>query len=297
MYAAAGDHHSIAITAAAACLGGNDPATSTSAVYSWGRNDSGQLGTGDRRHVKQPTCVCSLSGQEVVQADCSSAHSLFLTAQGRVLGCGHLDPVLMQGIATHHQDALDASDPGLNHRLQAKGRMADADNAYRLESYLHSLDCEDAVRSRGIDAFDQTCKAEAAQAPSFGRNKAQAQMPAAFPHRQARTDNKSMPHYLTPTLQPLPSVPSGQGSTTSGSAVHATSFMPVGTSGACPTSGTRNTEAPVRVTRVFAGGGKSGWLLGGSPPHAEEAQLAVSSLLKELQDLKVGCTACGPARC
>ena len=53
--------------------------TETGAVYSWGRNDKGQLGLGDTKDRKCPTLVEALSGYRVVKIATGKNHSLFLT--------------------------------------------------------------------------------------------------------------------------------------------------------------------------------------------------------------------------
>jgi alpha-tubulin suppressor-like RCC1 family protein len=53
----------------------------TGAVYSWGRNDKGQLGLGDTKDRKCPTLVEALSGYRVVKIATGKNHSLFLTGK------------------------------------------------------------------------------------------------------------------------------------------------------------------------------------------------------------------------
>ena len=57
-------------------------------VYSWGRNEKGQLGQNDLKDRKCPTLVTALDGYRVVKAAAGRNHSLFLTDKGQVLACG-----------------------------------------------------------------------------------------------------------------------------------------------------------------------------------------------------------------
>eukprot|EP00124_Ichthyophonus_hoferi_P004201 Ihof_evm4s436 gene=Ihof_evmTU4s436 len=62
-------------------------------LYTWGQNQSGQLGLGHLRTVHVPTKVTMLCSKEdpVVDMACGKTHSLFLTKEGRVLSCGAND--------------------------------------------------------------------------------------------------------------------------------------------------------------------------------------------------------------
>jgi len=57
-------------------------------VFSWGRNDAGQLGLGDNTTRHTPERVSALEGQGVHAAATGKAHTLFLTRGGGVLACG-----------------------------------------------------------------------------------------------------------------------------------------------------------------------------------------------------------------
>jgi len=54
-------------------------------VWTWGRNEHGQLGQGDRVNRYNPT---PLGIKHVVSAACSSTHTLMCTNKGKVWGCG-----------------------------------------------------------------------------------------------------------------------------------------------------------------------------------------------------------------
>jgi len=62
--------------------------TTEGKVYSWGRNEKGQLGLNDLKDRKCPTLVPALDGYRVVKAAVGKNHSLFLTDKGQVLACG-----------------------------------------------------------------------------------------------------------------------------------------------------------------------------------------------------------------
>lgn len=62
--------------------------TTEGKVYSWGRNEKGQLGLNDLKDRKCPTLVTALDGYRVVKATPGKNHSLFLTDKGQVLSCG-----------------------------------------------------------------------------------------------------------------------------------------------------------------------------------------------------------------
>lgn len=57
-------------------------------VYSWGRNEAGQLGLGHTKDRQCPTLINELTGHTIVQVATGKAHSLFLTSEGDVLACG-----------------------------------------------------------------------------------------------------------------------------------------------------------------------------------------------------------------
>jgi len=57
-------------------------------VYSWGRNENGQLGHGDTKDRYCPTLISELSGHHVVKVSTGKGHSLFLTEEGKVLSSG-----------------------------------------------------------------------------------------------------------------------------------------------------------------------------------------------------------------
>jgi alpha-tubulin suppressor-like RCC1 family protein len=61
------------------------------AVYAWGRNEAGQLGLGDTDDRFVPTLVTAISGYEVVEVATGKAHTLFLTACGKVFAAGSND--------------------------------------------------------------------------------------------------------------------------------------------------------------------------------------------------------------
>lgn len=57
-------------------------------VYTWGRNDNGQLGNGNKNRVDLPEAVSTLDNENVVSVAMGRRHTLFLTAKGEVYACG-----------------------------------------------------------------------------------------------------------------------------------------------------------------------------------------------------------------
>jgi alpha-tubulin suppressor-like RCC1 family protein len=57
-------------------------------VYSWGRNENGQLGQGDTKDRFCPTLIEDITGYHIVKIATGKGHSLFLTDDGRVLSSG-----------------------------------------------------------------------------------------------------------------------------------------------------------------------------------------------------------------
>lgn len=57
-------------------------------VYTWGRNEKGQLGLSDINRRDVPTKVDMLDSFNVVAAACGKNHTLFLTDRGKVFGAG-----------------------------------------------------------------------------------------------------------------------------------------------------------------------------------------------------------------
>lgn len=71
----AGQYHSLAL-----CSDGS--------VYSWGRNDKGQLGLGDQIDRPTPQLVAALSGKMVIEISCGNSFSMAVTTQGGVFSWG-----------------------------------------------------------------------------------------------------------------------------------------------------------------------------------------------------------------
>lgn len=53
------------------------------AVFAWGRNEDGQLGTGDTNDQDEPIYVDSLRGVGVRQISCGSGHTVVLTQENK----------------------------------------------------------------------------------------------------------------------------------------------------------------------------------------------------------------------
>jgi regulator of chromosome condensation len=73
--------------------GGHDHSvllTKDGAVYSWGRNNYGQLGLGldEKEDVKEPRIIKSFGDDKIVDISCGAYHTLFLSKEGVVYGCG-----------------------------------------------------------------------------------------------------------------------------------------------------------------------------------------------------------------
>ncbi|XP_005090313.3 protein RCC2 [Aplysia californica] len=62
--------------------------TSEGTLYSWGRNEKGQLGLGHTDRQDVPQVVDTLDDENIVDAACGRRHTLFLTDQGKVFACG-----------------------------------------------------------------------------------------------------------------------------------------------------------------------------------------------------------------
>jgi len=62
--------------------------TSEGTVYTWGRNENGQLGHGHTNKSDAPTIVEALDDENVVAAASGRRHTLFLTDKGKVFSCG-----------------------------------------------------------------------------------------------------------------------------------------------------------------------------------------------------------------
>ncbi|CAI5704608.1 unnamed protein product [Peronospora farinosa] len=58
------------------------------AVYTFGRNDYGQLGLGHKLHMSRPTVVKSLSRMRITQVACGCYHTLALSDEGKVFPFG-----------------------------------------------------------------------------------------------------------------------------------------------------------------------------------------------------------------
>lgn len=57
-------------------------------VFSWGRNECGQLGLGGTKDKFVPTLINEITGHEIVEVATGKSHTLFLTSEGKVLACG-----------------------------------------------------------------------------------------------------------------------------------------------------------------------------------------------------------------
>jgi alpha-tubulin suppressor-like RCC1 family protein len=62
--------------------------THDGAVYAWGKNQKGQLGTGDGKEYHKPTLLVSLLGTAVKQVACGWDHSLAVTRDHRLFSWG-----------------------------------------------------------------------------------------------------------------------------------------------------------------------------------------------------------------
>ena len=57
-------------------------------VFSFGRNNRGQLGLGDKTARSTPTIVTAFHDETIVAAAMGSFHTIFLDSNGRVYSCG-----------------------------------------------------------------------------------------------------------------------------------------------------------------------------------------------------------------
>uniref|UniRef100_A0A452V7C4 Protein RCC2 n=1 Tax=Ursus maritimus TaxID=29073 RepID=A0A452V7C4_URSMA len=62
--------------------------TTEGKLWSWGRNEKGQLGHGDTKRVEAPKLIEGLSQEVIVSAACGRNHTLALTETGSVLAFG-----------------------------------------------------------------------------------------------------------------------------------------------------------------------------------------------------------------
>ncbi|XP_034874910.1 protein RCC2 [Mirounga leonina] len=62
--------------------------TTEGKLWSWGRNEKGQLGHGDTKRVEAPKLIEGLSHEVIVSAACGRNHTLALTETGSVLAFG-----------------------------------------------------------------------------------------------------------------------------------------------------------------------------------------------------------------
>uniref|UniRef100_A0AAV1SZQ0 BTB domain-containing protein n=1 Tax=Peronospora matthiolae TaxID=2874970 RepID=A0AAV1SZQ0_9STRA len=89
--------------------------TEDGAVYTFGRNDYGQLGLGHKLHMARPTVVESLSRVRVVQVACGCYHTLVLSDAGKVFPFGRNNHGQL-GLET----SMDCLSPQLISSLQNK---------------------------------------------------------------------------------------------------------------------------------------------------------------------------------
>uniref|UniRef100_M4B473 BTB domain-containing protein n=1 Tax=Hyaloperonospora arabidopsidis (strain Emoy2) TaxID=559515 RepID=M4B473_HYAAE len=89
--------------------------TEDGAVYTFGRNDYGQLGLGHKLHMARPTVVESLSRVRVVQVACGCYHTLVLSDDGKVFPFGRNNHGQL-GLET----SMDCLSPQLISSLQSK---------------------------------------------------------------------------------------------------------------------------------------------------------------------------------
>jgi alpha-tubulin suppressor-like RCC1 family protein len=66
-------------------------ATDDAQVFSFGRNDFGQLGHGDTSDKKQATRVACMAGQQLTSLGCGQYHTMLATVEGRAYTCGKND--------------------------------------------------------------------------------------------------------------------------------------------------------------------------------------------------------------
>jgi alpha-tubulin suppressor-like RCC1 family protein len=79
----------VTVTAAAGGGAHSLALTSTGAVYAWGYNGNGELGTGNTTNSSTPVAVTGLSGVDVKAVSAGADHSLALTSTGAVYAWGY----------------------------------------------------------------------------------------------------------------------------------------------------------------------------------------------------------------
>jgi len=60
----------------------------TGRAYSWGRNDCGQLGHGDKVVRNEPTLIAGLADHKIVAASCGKSHTVVVTSTGSAYAFG-----------------------------------------------------------------------------------------------------------------------------------------------------------------------------------------------------------------
>lgn len=76
-------------TVASGCCSAHCAAiTKEGKLYSWGRNETGQLGLGNTDRQDIPQLVETLEDHNIVAVSCGRRHTLFLTDEGKVFACG-----------------------------------------------------------------------------------------------------------------------------------------------------------------------------------------------------------------
>uniref|UniRef100_M4B472 BTB domain-containing protein n=1 Tax=Hyaloperonospora arabidopsidis (strain Emoy2) TaxID=559515 RepID=M4B472_HYAAE len=98
--------------------------TEDGAVYTFGRNDYGQLGLGHKLHMARPTVVESLSRVRVVQVACGCYHTLVLSDDGKVFPFGRNNHGQL-GLET----SMDCLSPQLISSLQSKAVVKTSEGA------------------------------------------------------------------------------------------------------------------------------------------------------------------------
>ena len=92
VYLAAGDHHTLCITA-------------DGSLFSWGSDGSGQLGVADTEERHVPTLVTGLQGKRVVHVAAGAVHTICSTSDGSVFAWGAGD-VGKLGLGDDESDTL-----------------------------------------------------------------------------------------------------------------------------------------------------------------------------------------------
>ncbi|KAL3671548.1 hypothetical protein V7S43_003465 [Phytophthora oleae] len=119
------------------------------AVYTFGRNDYGQLGLGHKQHTARPTLVESLSRTRITQVACGCYHTLALSDDGKVFPFGRNNHGQL-GLET----AVDCLSPQLISTLRNKNVIKIAAGFYHSVCVVGTSEGETSTKGSGTLSQD-----------------------------------------------------------------------------------------------------------------------------------------------